>query len=178
MIHRVQNRDNILCRERFSVGPYYIQFAFSIEGRKKENASIIVEVSSRLDLPHAVLTFLALVEAQHYTGFKVFWSLPALSIAVDEANQLDDMFKTPQITGMTQGFIESSPKFPCVKHSVGFLGYGPRFMIVFESDGEQEISGQTCFGRVVRGINSLQILQTEAARGSNIQVIWSRILDV
>eukprot|EP00526_Cylindrotheca_closterium_P028762 CAMPEP_0113654938 /NCGR_PEP_ID=MMETSP0017_2-20120614/29424_1 /TAXON_ID=2856 /ORGANISM="Cylindrotheca closterium" /LENGTH=250 /DNA_ID=CAMNT_0000568121 /DNA_START=247 /DNA_END=999 /DNA_ORIENTATION=- /assembly_acc=CAM_ASM_000147 len=176
MIRRVQIRDNILCRERFSVGPYYVQIGFSIEGGEEEHASIIIEVSSRLYLPHTVLSFLALVEAEQYAGFKVYLSPTTLSVEVNEASPLAETHKTPEITGATLSFIESSTKFPCVKHSVGFVGYGPQFVIVLESDGEQNKEDHTCFGRIVRGLDSLRILQAEAAKGSIIQVVWSRNL--
>jgi hypothetical protein len=170
------DRSNFVIRlPRFSVGPYYVQIGFSIEGSKQEHVSVIIEVSSRIYLPHTVLSFLALVETKQYAGFKVCLSPTTLTVEVNEANRFAG---THKITGATLGFIESSTKLPCVKHSVGFVGYGPQFMIVLESDRDQKTDDHTCFGQVVRGLDSLRILQAEAAKGSIIQVAWSRSLDL
>lgn len=159
---------------RFSVGPYYIQIAFSIGTDEEHTASVIIEIPSRLYLPHTVLTFLTLVEAEDYSGSNVSVSPTALSI---EANhQFDEIHEGHA----TLSFIESSAKFPCEKHSVGFLGYGPQFMVFLDDLDEEHNANEnrTCFGRVVRGIESIQILQSDAAKDSGIQVAWSRNLDL
>lgn len=174
IVHRLQNRDNMLCRERFSVGPYYVQFAFSVGQGIEEHAAIIIEIPSRLYLPHTVLTFLTLVEAEQYSRSRVSLSPTALSI---EPNQLDETHEAHRLSRATLGFIESSTKFPCTTNSVGFLGYGPQFMVFFDDSGaEESANNHTCFGRIVRGMSSIKALQSDAANDSTIQVAWSRNL--
>ena len=181
LVHRVQSRDNILCRERyvptpwtvgvtiadcltdslspdlwrFSVGPYYVKCTFSTGHGSDEQATVIIEIPSRLYLPHTVLTFLTLVDAGQYSASTVTLSPTILSI---EANLFDNSRKDHGLTRPVLGFVESSDKFPCKQNSVGFMDYGPHLMIFLENS---DVKNRTCFGRVVRGIESLQILDAQ-----------------
>jgi hypothetical protein len=167
---------------RYKVGPYYVHFTFSIE--KHDNQStFVVELPSRTRLPHSVFTFLSLIDKKLYNGFSVSSLSNHLSIELEAHSEvgssLSNNYKSLGFDESALSFMETSSMFRCVQHSIGFVGYGPALRVVMASDGNTDTNEDNiCFGRVVRGIKTLSLLQLELERGSSVHIVEAKYLEL
>ena len=122
-------------------------------------------MSSRAQLPHSVFTFLSLVESNLFDGFKISASEDSLQIEPDEesAAKIVNNFKAFGYGESALSFLETSAMFPCVQHSIGFVGKGPKLRVVMSEDFGSDMF---CFGKVVRGMKPLSLLRAELLKGS------------
>ena len=87
--------------------------------------------------------------------------------------RLSQRYKTLGYGKSVLSFIESSPSFPCRRHSVGFVGRGPALEIHI-SDHHVNDQDRTCLGRVVQGMNVLAMVETSIEKGEVVDVVQVR----
>jgi cyclophilin family peptidyl-prolyl cis-trans isomerase len=173
---------------RYGKGPYYVQFTLSIQGENADSASsFVVELPSRKELPHSVFTFLTLVEYSLYHGTAFIAvnnnnttddheSTTSMSIGAKQPDSLssaavtlDQKFRALGFGNTALSFLEESlDTFPCGQHSVGFDGLGPTVEI-FLSDNNA--SGRTCFGKIVRGMHTLSRVEAAVLEGQVVDIV-------
>eukprot|EP00980_Cylindrotheca_fusiformis_P028074 scaffold22577_cov122-Cylindrotheca_fusiformis.AAC.53 len=171
---RIQQRNNVLCKEKYKNGPYYVHFSISIEGHRNQSA-FVVEIPSRLQLPHSVFTFLSLIDDKLYDGFSVSFRSNNLVFELDPKSEAGSMlinnYKARGFPEAALSFIEASSMFRCKKNSIGFIGHGPSLRVITApADNGDNIYDNVCFGKVVRGTTTLSFLREEVERGSSIRV--------
>lgn len=167
---------------RFRGGPYYVQFTISIEGHY-DKSTFVVEVPSRSQLPHSVFTFLSLIDEKLYDGFAVSFQSNHLSFELGIQSEfgsiLSNKYKALGFHESALSFMETSSMFRCVKNSMGFAEFGPTLKVTTASNNKVDsIDDSVCFGRVVRGIKTLALMQLELERGSSVHVVEAKYLEL
>jgi cyclophilin family peptidyl-prolyl cis-trans isomerase len=161
---------------RYGVGPYHVQFNLKLQ-EGSAIFSFVVEIASRKQLPHAVYTFLSLVESNLLDGTSFFPTNEGtirIGAKKESASALDQKYKAFGYEESVLTFIEESSVFPCGPYSMGFVGLGPA-LEVFTSE-EASNSNRVCFGRVVRGMQTLSRVEDSLGQGEGIDIVEIRHL--
>lgn len=154
MINHVQQRDNVMCRQLFGRGPYYIKFVINLKIEETENFFFVIEISSRKELPHSVYTFLTLVESNLYNDGAAFLSSSRdgyLQIGSNSNGAIGDgitLERKLNPMGMSDGTALSFEESSTSKNTncVRFIDRGPRLNIFLPP-----VKDADCFGQVIRG---------------------------
>lgn len=168
---QIQHRQQFLCKEEHGVGPYYVQFTVTPQD-ETETFSFVVELASRMYMPHSVYTFLAWVEYQLYDGTKMIGSNDhGVMVTTIPDSTLDTYMQKRRVLGMEGPallFDEMSPQFPCIENSIGFSGLGPELEIYIPGSSNER---KSCFGRIVHGVETLAPLFESISQGNGVQVV-------
>lgn len=112
----------------------------------------------------------------HNTLFRKSHGDDVLTLAMAEDVQQGFNVKRRAV-GMEEGilmFTESSAQFPCEEYTVGFIGHGP--MLEFHTGPVGSKNEQSCFGKVVRGIEDLTSILKLVAGGMTIDIAKVELL--
>jgi cyclophilin family peptidyl-prolyl cis-trans isomerase len=162
------------------MGPYYVQITAKTRGDKDDSAvSFVVELASRRDMPHSVFSFLSLVSYEMYDGTTTFVlpesddsGIVGLSMTMDAEVAFNQKRRAVGMKESILMFPESSPRFPCEEHSVGFQGLGLSLEFYLSSPGESSSKDEqsSCFGKIVRGVEKLQFIQESVSNGIAVDI--------
>lgn len=167
----------VILTTRHGKGPYYVQFLLKFRG-DIDSFSFVVELPSRKQLPHSVLTFLSLVESNFYDG-TTFLSTPDRVLLIDSkpgsSALLENKLRTLGLGGDSAlSFAEEASSFHCGIHSVGFVGLGPALEVHLSDDFSR--NRHACFGRIVRGLQILSRVEQVVGRGEFVDILGVRHL--
>lgn len=165
------------------MGPYYVQITAKTRGDTDDDSptsfSFVVELASRRDLPHSVFTFLSLVSYEMYDGTTFVApeaassanSILGLSLAMDAEVAFNQKRRAVGMQEYILMFPEISACFPCEEYSVGFQGLGPSLELYLSpSDEEASRDGRSCFGKIVRGVESIVAIQKSVSNGQAVDI--------
>jgi cyclophilin family peptidyl-prolyl cis-trans isomerase len=161
---------------RHGKGPYYVEFTLKFQGHT-DSASFVVELPSRKQLPHSVFTFLSLVESNLFDGTAFLStndSIMNIGKNPESSALLDQKFKALGFGQSALSFIEDSSDFRCESFSVGFVGLGPALELFLSDDYSS--SNRSCFGIVVRGMQTLSRVETTVENGETVDIVEVRHL--
>lgn len=175
-IQHIQQRHSALCRKKFGLGPYYVLFSVLLE----ENAmkSFVIEIASRVQLPHSTYTFLSLVESKLFNDFIISSDPHHLYLEMGSEQESVTRSKALGFRDAALSFLETSTMFRCEKYAVGFTssGYGPGLKI-FMSDESTDDDKNVCFGKIVRGKQTLALLDRDLQKRSRLKLFEARYLE-
>jgi cyclophilin family peptidyl-prolyl cis-trans isomerase len=159
------------------MGPYYAQFVLKFPDQL-ENDSFVVELPSRKELPHSVFTFLDLADSKLFDETTFLFNDDDNVMRVGGGGQkAAQRFKAQGYGESVLLFNEFSAAYACRKDSVGFLGRGPGLEI-YMTDAEAENQDKACFGRVIRGMKTLQRVEANMLKGRVVDIVEVRNLHV
>jgi hypothetical protein len=177
------------CLLKYGKGPYTIQFTLDLpseesssspsSGQNQSQSLSIVEVEFRLvpELAYTIWTILNLADLELYTGTTLRTSVDSdggdLSSSVfgghpkDAATQKVEAKLARRYAETGHGaepfFMEElSPRAPCLEYTFGIIGKGPGFVVPLVP--QYQDGSLSCPGRVVRGKETLQRLESLAKR--------------
>jgi len=184
IIHHIQQRDSVMCRQLFGKGPYYVKFVVRIPsteptksgddfGNEHHNntAFFVIELSFRKELPHSTYTFLTLVESNLYNDGAAFLSARdggGLKIGSRHSRDANSLERKQTPLGLTDessiSFVETSTSgepLPCGEFTFGFGHRGPGLNLFIDGKDKDEKNSDTdCFAHVIRGQENLHKIQS------------------
>lgn len=181
IIHHVQQRDSVICRQLFGKGPYYVKFVINQKITGEIQYFFVIEIPYRKELPHSIYTFLTLVESNLYNNGAAF--LSARDGGFQIVSNSNDGVRGGGITlehklkplGMSDGsalsFQETSisGSTQCGPNSFGFAHRGPGLNLFISPNDDED---SECFGQVIRGQDSLDILRASLLEsGSPVEIL-------
>lgn len=140
----------------------------------------VAEVATRQIFPLSVFTLLTLVESGFYSDIHVMSDGNKGALLVGTTGQsnggnLDEKLRTLGfLGGSTLYFPENSPQYPCGPNSLGFVDRGPALQLFLSSGVEGE--HQSCFAEVVRGTETLHLIQEALNKGESIRLSSAAVL--
>ena len=153
------------------MGPYYVQISAKVRGNSGATVwSFVVEVASRMDMPHAAFTFLSLVSYEMYEGNTFMANdrkIMTLSAKADAEEILSQKRRVLAMQDSILMFHEATSRFPCDDLTVGFQGLGPNLEFYLS----QTENDKSCFGKVVRGGETLKLIRDLANKGTAIDIV-------
>lgn len=165
-------------------------------GPMVEPNKFAVELASLSDMPHSVYTFLHLVDLQLFDGTS-FVAANSLQIEGGSPNHADSTRSVKLFERYAKFGYNRSPlafneySLPHEQFTVGFEGFpiaGPGLVInmvdntQLRAPDQNGLGGKPCFGKVVRGFETLTRMQTapKSADGyrldKNIDIVSVRLL--
>lgn len=169
--NRIQLREGFDCKEEYGMGPYYVQISAKVRGNPDSAAwTFVVELASRMDMPHSVFTFLSLVSYEMFEGNTFLAPDREVMTLTAKADFVENLNQKRRVLGMQESilmFHEITTRFPCEDLSVGFQGLGPALEF-YLSESE---SDKSCFGKVVRGGESLKLIRDIANLGTAVDIV-------
>lgn len=133
--------------------------------------SFVVEVASRMDMPHSVFGFLSLVSYEMYEGNTFLAQDRKIMTLSAKADAEEILNQKRRVLGMQDSilmFHEITPRFPCEDLTVGFQGLGPSLEFYLSAS---ENDDKSCFGKVVRGAESLKLIRDIATKGTAVDIV-------
>jgi hypothetical protein len=159
----------------FGKGPYYVRFTLDIPGHGE--SFFVAEISTRKTFPLSVFTLLTLVESGFYNGVDVERDGNGVLLVGRSAagNSMDEKLRALGfLGGSSLYFPEEFPEYPCGPNSFGFVDRGPALHLHTSSGGEERY--HTCFADIVRGADSLQLIQDSLRNGEIVTLSTAAVL--
>jgi cyclophilin family peptidyl-prolyl cis-trans isomerase len=147
-----------------------LQFGTEEEAKAEPN-KVLVELASLVEMPYTIFTFLDLVDLQAFDGTAIVGANNTQieggdpRHAPNHAHAVKLQQRYNKFGYNDRGplaFIEHSPNYNHEKFTIGFQGSprpGPALAINMADNADQR-SGEPCFGKVVKGFDTLVRIQT------------------
>jgi hypothetical protein len=147
--------------ERWGSGPHRVEA--TLKGEDGTRSKLVIELALLLEMPHAVLHFLKMVDLKLWDGLALIHGLPDSNqivtslMAVDTHHWAGQRFIDANLTRLA--FPEFSSTYPPPSHhkySISFVGRpgGPDFLISLEDEMPHH-EHESTFGLVVEGREAL-----------------------
>ena len=167
------------------MGPYYVQISAKERGMEDSSTLVfVVELASRRDMPHSVFTFLSLVNYEMYDAATFLApenksDILSLSTTIDPEGTFQEKRRMVGMQESILMFPEISSRFPCEDYSVGFQELGPALEFYLSlSPGGEESSSSSCFGKIVRGAETLVSIQEALVNGKVVDITHIQLLEL
>jgi hypothetical protein len=148
-----------------------VQFSAKVRGNPESTVwTFVVEVASRVDMPHSAFTFLSLVSYEVYDGHTFTAQDKKIMTLAPKKDYEEIVEQKRRILGMQESilmFNEFTPRFPCEDLTLGFKGLGPTLEIHLSASEND----QSCFGKIIRGGESLKLIRDLASRGTAVDIV-------
>eukprot|EP00580_Thalassiosira_gravida_P003918 CAMPEP_0201604352 /NCGR_PEP_ID=MMETSP0492-20130828/4525_1 /ASSEMBLY_ACC=CAM_ASM_000837 /TAXON_ID=420259 /ORGANISM="Thalassiosira gravida, Strain GMp14c1" /LENGTH=461 /DNA_ID=CAMNT_0048068371 /DNA_START=648 /DNA_END=2033 /DNA_ORIENTATION=- len=174
MKEKITFRSRQAVLDEFGPGPHYVRLIFAFP-TSPENESILLELAPLDIMPHTIHTFLRMVKERMYAEGTFILSRDHIIVGgpVDLHNNENNRMLEQRM--IHEGyfpdgallFIEYTPDYPHVQHSVGFnQAGGPIFYFNMRDntelhgphngDGGGNKEGDPCFAKIVEGFDVVQ----------------------
>lgn len=129
-----------------------------------ETESFVVEVSALETVPHAVFSFLTLVDSGVYMGAEFLPTVSIIHLDSDEEAVAQLGYAT-----LALSLVESVSEGSCAPYSVGFVGANGGLKIIMTNDASKHGS-LACFGRIAQGRQTVSNLQRAGREGKTVAI--------
>jgi cyclophilin family peptidyl-prolyl cis-trans isomerase len=175
----MQRRHQMECLQQFGQDPYRIEFWVAIPGDDGEHA-FEIQLEHVNDMPFTVHTLMQLIDLGLYVETRISARKAGTVVG---GNPTDAAVKArshlmrayaQQGFGITPFALkERAPRTECEMYSFGVRGKSPEF-IIFTND-KQATDDDVCFGKVVSGVETLEMLQ-QLSRSDSALIVEVKIL--
>lgn len=156
--------------QKYGSGVIRVELQLSFPGKADggPDTSMILEMASLDEMPHAVYMFLEMVDRKLYDGCSfILYAMDIIKAAPLPSDGTSTASKVKAFTraGLdTVAFREYSPKYPHEKWTVGFAMDGSPSFFLNTNDNTEVHHGDPCFAKIVSGFETVERLKSAPTR--------------
>jgi cyclophilin family peptidyl-prolyl cis-trans isomerase len=154
--------------EKYGSGVIRVELELAFPDSPDGPNSMVLEMASLDEMPHAVFIFLEMVDSKLFDGCSFI--LNAMDIIKAAPLPFDGTSAAAKVKAFTRAGLESvafreySPEYPHTKYTVGFAVDGSPSFFINTNDNTAMHEGDPCFAKIVSGFDTVKRLEAAPTR--------------
>lgn len=169
---RIQSLSLAGILQKYGDGVHFVEFELEFQDGKDGPNKFVIELAPSELMPHSVETFLDMVSNKLIDGCSFIMNalnlIKAAPLPYDGSSSKDKAQSFADLGLDELAFKEYSEDFPHQKYTMGFTADGSPSFFINVDDNIHTHEGDPCFGKVVRGFDTIQRLESTPTRNG----IW------